>query len=317
MPSFYLSRKSAVFDGADPREVSDYVNHAVGRHSIRVSAKTQPGARLLLRKVCEIGLCNISYGARVEISTESLRDSYQLQVLLRGTSMWTGDQNTYEFNPGEFLVINPADPARVQYSSDCEKLIVTLPVDVVEAMSCEANDSRGDKRVRFLRPVQTLACVDGLAGLLALMCEESENATCSPEIQRQYSQILVRKLLTQLETNVLERQTHEPSVAFERIKKYILDHLYDDLSPETVAFASNVSLRKMYALFKLHAKESPRSFIQRLKFDRVRADLLNARTSDSVTEIATRYGFSHLSRFSAAYRARYGELPSHTLSRSR
>jgi AraC-like DNA-binding protein len=33
----------------------------------------------------------------------------------------------------------------------------------------------------------------------------------------------------------------------------------------------------------------------------------------SVAEVAARWGFSHLGRFAAAYRKRYGESPSHTL----
>ncbi len=32
-----------------------------------------------------------------------------------------------------------------------------------------------------------------------------------------------------------------------------------------------------------------------------------------MTDIATKWGFGHLGRFAAAYRARFGESPSHTL----
>ncbi|GJH27008.1 AraC family transcriptional regulator [Caballeronia novacaledonica] len=317
MLSFDLSPKSSVFTGADPREVSAYVNRAVGRHSIHVPDQIRPTARLLLGRMSEIGLCNISYGGPVEIATESLRDSYQLQVLVRGTSAWTGADRRHEFRPGEFLVINPVDPARVQYSSDCEKLIVTLPVEVVEAMAREEPECLFHGNLRFVRPVHALAAVDGLAGLLALMCDEAGNASCNSAIQHHYSQILIRKLLAQLETNALHLQTPVTNQAFERIKGYIRENLSEDLSLEMIAAASNVSLRKLYVLFKSNAQESPRDFIQRLRLERVRSDLLQPRASDSVTDIATRYGFSHLGRFSALYKARYNELPSQTLGRMR
>lgn len=265
----------------------------------------------------EIGLCNISYGGPVEIATESLRDSYQLQVLVRGTSAWTGADGRHAFRPGEFLVINPVDPAQVQYSSDCEKLIVTLPVEVVEAMAREEPESVFTRNLRFVRPVHALASVEGLAALLALMCEEAGSASCSSAMQHHYSQILIRKLLAQLETNAFDLQTPATNQAFERIKGYIRENLSEDLSLELIAAASNVSLRKLYVLFKSYAQESPRDFIQRLRLERVRSDLLQPRASDSVTDIATRYGFCHLGRFSALYKARYNELPSQTLGRMR
>ena len=49
--------------------------------------------------------------------------------------------------------------------------------------------------------------------------------------------------------------------------------------------------------------------------DRCRHDLQNAMPGESVTDIAERWNFNHLGRFSADYRARFGELPSATLQR--
>jgi AraC-like DNA-binding protein len=37
----------------------------------------------------------------------------------------------------------------------------------------------------------------------------------------------------------------------------------------------------------------------------------------SVTAVAARYGFTHFGRFAAAYRRRFGELPSVTFNRAR
>ncbi|WP_294014024.1 helix-turn-helix transcriptional regulator [Streptomyces sp.] len=55
---------------------------------------------------------------------------------------------------------------------------------------------------------------------------------------------------------------------------------------------------------------TPLTYLRNVRLDRVHADLLTGATG--VTEAAGRWGFSHLNRFSAAYRRRFGAAPSQT-----
>ena len=56
--------------------------------------------------------------------------------------------------------------------------------------------------------------------------------------------------------------------------------------------------------------------VRRERLQRVHRDLLTAAAGDRVTDAAMRWGFFHLGRFSSAYAARFGELPSETRRRS-
>jgi AraC family ethanolamine operon transcriptional activator len=57
-------------------------------------------------------------------------------------------------------------------------------------------------------------------------------------------------------------------------------------------------------------------FIRRMRLHAVRRDLLAAQPGGAtVTQIAMTFGFYQLGRFSAEYRALFGELPSATLTR--
>jgi len=49
----------------------------------------------------------------------------------------------------------------------------------------------------------------------------------------------------------------------------------------------------------------------------VRQTLVHADAEETVTAIALKWGFSHIGRFSIAYRERFGESPSQTVLRRR
>jgi transcriptional regulator GlxA family with amidase domain len=53
-----------------------------------------------------------------------------------------------------------------------------------------------------------------------------------------------------------------------------------------------------------------------LRLDGAYAALRSPEPGDSVTSVALRWGFTHLSRFSISYSDRYRELPSETLRRA-
>ena len=78
-----------------------------------------------------------------------------------------------------------------------------------------------------------------------------------------------------------------------------------------------VAPRTLQKHFRRFLGHTPRAFLQQLRLERARRDLLGGYAQASVTQIATRCGFTHLGRFAADYHQRYGESPSATLRHSR
>src|SRR5262245_58591592 len=81
--------------------------------------------------------------------------------------------------------------------------------------------------------------------------------------------------------------------------------------------ACGVAERTLRKHFRAFVGLAPLEYLRRLRLAAVREDLLNRATGASVTEVATRYGFSHFGRFSSLYRRYFGEAPSSTLARGR
>ena len=76
-----------------------------------------------------------------------------------------------------------------------------------------------------------------------------------------------------------------------------------------------VSVRTLQAAFRQWRDTTRQLFLRDMRLHRVREGLLAGKTA--VTDIALRFGFSHLGRFSAYYEAKFGERPSVTLQRPR
>ena len=83
-----------------------------------------------------------------------------------------------------------------------------------------------------------------------------------------------------------------------------------------LAAIAGLSARALQIGFRAVAGVSPSAYIRAVRLERVHRDLLSG-AAGTVTEAAARWGFFHLSRFSAQYRERFGELPSHTVRHAR
>ncbi len=95
---------------------------------------------------------------------------------------------------------------------------------------------------------------------------------------------------------------------------YIQDNCARDISMSDIAAAINVTPRAVQYMFRRHLDTTPMAYLRRVRLDRAHRDLLAADPShDTVSAIATRWGFAHTGRFSQVYRAEFGESPSVTL----
>ena len=79
---------------------------------------------------------------------------------------------------------------------------------------------------------------------------------------------------------------------------------------------AGVGLRTIQATFKKHRGYSPQEFLKSIRLDKAHGQLRSGHAS-RVIDVAYSCGFTKLSRFSADYAKRFGELPSTTLALGR
>src|SRR5262249_34253227 len=79
-----------------------------------------------------------------------------------------------------------------------------------------------------------------------------------------------------------------------------------------IARAIGISERTLVRAFRAIHDATPYRYLASLRLLDAR-QVLSSRSGETVTEVAMRFGFGELGRFSAAYRSAFGEFPSDTL----
>ncbi len=98
--------------------------------------------------------------------------------------------------------------------------------------------------------------------------------------------------------------------------QYIHDHAAEPVTITELSEASGLSVRSVQESFRRVFVVSPLTYLRHVRLDRVRAELLTLDPQvGAVGDVARRWGFAHLGRFSAAYAERFGEYPKQTLRR--
>lgn len=94
------------------------------------------------------------------------------------------------------------------------------------------------------------------------------------------------------------------------------DHLEEPLTVSDVAVACGVSVRTLQAAFKSTYGLGPMQWLREQRLHRVRETLRSIDHEGlSVTDVAMRFGFTHLGEFSKAYRRVFGDTASRALGR--
>jgi adenylate cyclase len=94
-------------------------------------------------------------------------------------------------------------------------------------------------------------------------------------------------------------------------------HREEPIRLATLARHAGVPPRTLEEHFRRFLGATPLAWARQERMALARQELLAGEGRATVSEVATRFGFTQLGRFAARYRGRFGELPSETLRQSR
>lgn len=310
---------STIYENSTPEEVSAYIRRHVGMHVLKSDGDAN---RATLRHTVlgSLGLSVISYGSRALIENPVGIDDYHLHLVINGNCTINIDHQELRLEPGWAMLVNPSVPSAVTYSPDGTKLIVNIPRSLFNACSLDHFGLLPADGVRFARSACSLSTHSTAFRTIELLYLEAEEHRSGAHLRDSALELFfASKLLEFFPNNVISHvAVSRDDRLFAKVDRYIDAHIREDISAASLASECNVSLRTLYDRFSISKGVSPSTYIKEKKLRRIYACLSNVNlAAQSVTEVALEYGFNHLGRFSAEYKAIFGQLPSETFHRSR
>jgi AraC-like DNA-binding protein len=260
----------------------------------------------------------VRYGTDVHVTTGDLETAYHVLMPLSGAVQCRQLGYLVAADPSCALVLQPVGDIELTWAADCR----VVSVKVERAALEREMDATLDRQVASPLPLSASFGTRSGPGrswsaLLRLLLQElnrPDGLLDQPQMARHWRDLVISGLALTVE----HPYSHEPSVRRPRTVKRALDAMHAEpgkqFTAAELAAIAGVGVRVLQESFKQHVGMSPLTYLRRMRLDGVHAELSRADPWQvGVSEVATRWGFTHLGRFAGAYRQRFGEPPSQTL----
>ncbi len=209
--------------------------------------------------------------------------------------------------PGGVLMVTPAGTAHEITSGPGHELMA-ISIDAAALPEGERPDPRHGHR-----PVADTGLAARAAAIVEAMLAHAHAGPLPASAGATLADVVIAAITT------WEPARPEPPASLERlalVRAYVHENLEEPLSVGDLARVAGVSTRALEAAFARHLGVGPKAYLQSLRLAATRRALKQGATGGgptTVTDVAYRYGFWHLSRFAEHYRTMYGESPHQTL----
>ena len=271
-----------------------------------------------------IAISTLTFGRDIEIEPDDLGACLLVTTTTNGRAGITAGHAHYGGGPGTTVLSVASDRPRFHYDPATEVLKVQLDHRRVSAACWRMMRHPGRAPLRFdaaMRDSHALTRWFMLLDFVMTTLNESDAAL------REYLAPSIEEMLT---VTLLDTQPHNYTAELHRSSgviapkqlrravEFMEARLGQALTLAEIAEAADCSIRSLSRAFSAFRQTTPMQHLNHLRLEKVRSELLSdADAATTISTIALRYGFGHLSAFNQQYRRRYGETPSQTRKRAR
>ncbi len=313
-----------VYAATNPADASLFGHDLLGSHRVRVTGGDPQSFAATFHAVLirDVTLGYLDYTTAVRIEARELPDDHLVIVPATGISTITTMGTEVATSPVMAAIPRPAQPMTVDCEADAAHLVVRISRQALETHLGRLLGRTVDRPIEF-DPAFDLSTGAASRWNFAVQMLHAELYEADSLLHQSagvgpLEEFLMSALLYCQDSNY--RSQLDPSAR--RTGRIVTDamdfiehHLAEPISVDDIAAEVEVSVRTLQNQFAKDLDQTPTRYLRERRLDRARSDLADATASSgvSVTEVATRWGFTHLGRFAAVYKNRFGESPSQTL----
>ena len=202
--------------------------------------------------------------------------------------------------------------------------VVAVTVDTLTlneyAMQVEQRDLEAELAGRRVVPATATQAAELRAFLLTVLAsiQSTPGMLSHPQMRKALEQGVCASLVASI-GNETEVPLPTPTSNARRsivsaARDYMHEHIDEPITVADLCQTLGVSRRTLQYSFQDVLELNPVSFLRAMRLNGVRRSLRRANPeTDTIADIAARWGFWHLSHFAADYKTMFGELPSETL----
>jgi AraC-like DNA-binding protein len=267
-------------------------------------------------------LVSLSYSVPVKIDALNFSRLFLMMHCARGAAATTQAHRSAEWRQGQTMPFSAGFDTKLWFDRAFLQRSVRLDIDKLEAQCARWLGHPLEEPLRFvLRPFSDELEEIWRRTLSYVWSGEERGLPLAPAAKAAFDEYLLTLLLHHHPNNYSDELAGDTSAPVpgivRRAERFMADNADTPITMSDVAAHLGVSLRSLQAGFRQWRNATPNAYLRQVRLQVVREELLRSDQDASVTTIALQHGFMHLGRFSAQYRAAFGEGPSATLRRGR
>lgn len=273
------------------------------------------------RRVGGVGVLRSRYRSPVTVTCTPPIPWVTISFIPRGAVSFAAGGRSTTGDRRRGVVLDYAERVDMRWGPGTEQFMIAMERDRLERGLRDLVEDTPDAPLVFEPGLDVdgtgRAVIGAVASLRALLAHSPGPvpAVLAAEVEH----AVVTALLVGTRHNHRDRIFRRSAPAPRRVLRRVLDLVESahgsTLTVADLAECAGTSERALHAAFRRELGTTPMAYLRTRRLDAVREDLLAAGPGAGVAAIAMRHGFSHLGRFAAAYRVRFGEAPSVTLRR--